>query len=221
MVRLGTDDATIVADLNDLLQLDHDALGAYQIAYDALDNPLHKEQIRRFRADHERHIAELVPLIRARGGIPLEISHLSTGVLKLGAQQAGRLGGDAGVLLSFKANERQVRDKYRRAAERWAGEEGVADVIRRAADDEQRHYMWALETLEDLGVGADTSIGKVEKAVEVGHARMADAAEGATKGAMTMADSLRRAVQKNPVGAAAIAVGVGLAAVALGTTRRR
>lgn len=221
MVRLGTDDATLVADLNDLLQLDHDAIGAYQIAFDSLDNPLHREQIRRFRADHERHIAELVPLIRAHGGTPLELSHVSTGVLKLGAQQAGRLGGDAGVLLSFKANERQVRDKYRRAAERWTGDPEVADVIRRAADDEQRHYTWALETLEDLGVGADTSIGRIEQVVEVGHARMADAAEGASKRATSVAESLRRAVKKHPVGVAAIAVGVGLAAVALGTTRRR
>jgi hypothetical protein len=219
MADSATREVLRVAELNDLLQLDHDAVGAYGIAIEALKNPSYKERLRAFRGDHERHIKELTGLIRERGGVPLELPHLPTGAFKLAVQKAGALaGGDRAVLLAFKANERQVRDKYRRCAER-ADDLVVADVLARAAEDEQKHYTWVLETLEDLGAGADSTIGKVEQAVEIGHARMADVMEGAGKGVMAAAEGVRRAARRKPLQTAL--VGVGILAVAAALTRRR
>jgi hypothetical protein len=45
-------------------------------------------------------------------------------------------------------NERQVRDKYRRSA-RAPHPADITWVLARGAEDESRHYAWALETLEE------------------------------------------------------------------------
>ena len=145
-------DIALLAELNDLLQLDHDAVQAYTLALDHLTDDLYRSSIDAFRADHQRHVGDLTRLIRSRGGTPVELPHIPTGVFKLAVQGVGVAGGDRGILLAFKANERQVRDKYRRAVA--AGHPAdVREVLRRNADDEVAHYAWVLEALDDLGAG--------------------------------------------------------------------
>jgi rubrerythrin len=200
------------------LQLDHDAIGAYGIAIRATTDESHRETLREFRADHERHIEELTRLIQDRGGKPIQAPHLPTSVFKLVVQQAGALGGETALLLAFKANERQSRDKYRRAAE-GADDLEVTDVLARAADDETRHYDWAVRALLELGVSPDSAIARVERAIEIGNARLADVIEGFETGAMALFEGVRRRAKDQPLAVALAAVGVGLVASAF--TRRR
>jgi rubrerythrin len=164
----GVDMATrqnLVGVLNDLLQLDHDAIPAYQIAIDALSSEELRNAVRRFKRDHQRHVRELSALIRAEGGTPIQSSHLSTGLLKLAMQALGAAAGDRAVLLAFRANEWESVEKYARAARRRLSAE-VAAVVRRGAQDERRHYQWAAETLQEMGAGEKTVIGRVESLME-------------------------------------------------------
>ncbi len=211
-------DAGLLAELNDLLQLDYDSVQAYTVAIERLRDSEARTTIASFREDHERHIREITEVMRTRGGEPINLPHLPTGVFKLAVQGVGAAGGDKGVLLAFKSNERQARDKYRRASNR-AHDPEVATLLRRGADDEQRHYSWVLEQLETLGVGAGTTAGRIENAFEVGHARMADAVEYAEKRAMEAGERTRRGVRRlvkdHPARAAAIAVGAGAAVVGI------
>lgn len=211
-------DVTRIATLNDLLQLDHDAVGAYGIAIHAATDETHRESLREFRADHERHIEEITRLIQDRGGKPLQAPHLPTSVFKLAVQKAGALGGQTALLLAFKANERQSRDKYRRIAEN-ADDLEVADVLARAADDEIRHYDWAVRTLLELGVSPDSKTARVERVIETGNARLADAMEGLETAAMAMFEGVRRGAKEKPLLVAIGAVGAGLIAAALGRRR--
>lgn len=208
-------DVTRIATLNDLLQLDHDAVGAYGIAIDALTVEAHRQTLRAFRADHERHIEEITRLIQDRGGKPIQAPHLPTGVFKLAVQKAGALGGQTALLLSFKANERQGRDKYRRVAESSDDLE-VADVLARAADDEVRHYDWATRTLIEMGVAPDSTTARVERVIEIGNARLADVMEGLETGAMALFEGMRRGTKAKPLVAAVAALGAGLVASTLG-----
>ena len=107
----------LVAELNDLLQLDHDAVQSYGLAIRELEHPAYRETVRRYMADHQRHVEELTGLITTHGGLPIDIPH-PTGVAKLAKQAVGGLGDDRRVLLAFRANERQARDKYVRAMEK-------------------------------------------------------------------------------------------------------
>jgi rubrerythrin len=211
-------DVRRIAMLNDLLQLDHDAVGAYGIAIHATADESHRETLREFRADHERHIEEITRLIQDRGGKPIQAPHLPTSVFKLATQKAGAFGGETALLLAFKANERQSRDKYRRAAE-GADDLEVADVLARASDDEIRHYDWAVRALLERGVSPDSATARVERAIEIGNARLADVMEGFETGAMAMFEGVRRGTKDKPLIVALAAVGVGLVAAAL--SRRR
>jgi rubrerythrin len=205
----------LVAELNDLLKLDHDAVQAYTLAISSLDNESYKETLRQFRGDHERHIDELTQLIRARGGMPIQMPHVPTGAFKLAVQAVAAMGSDRTVLAAFKANERQVRDKYRRAA-REVHTADVTTVLARAADDESRHYAWVLETLEDLGFNADSVAGQAERAFEVTHKGVADALEGAERQVLRGIESSRRALKRpgsrKGIVTALFTVGTGLVA---------
>lgn len=181
----------LVTELNDLLQLDHDAVQAYKLAIAGVEDPEHRATLTRFLGDHERHIQKLTELIEAHDGIPIHLSHIPTGPMKLAVQAAGNAGGDLQVLLAFKSNERQVRDKYRRVADRPHSPK-VKEVLERNAADEERHYTWVSQVLERMGAGEDTRIGRAENMFETAHARTADVVEGAEKGFMAGAERIRR-----------------------------
>ena len=224
--RKAVKDTVLTASLNDLLQLDIDAVQAYSLAIRQLESTVRQRAVRRYQADHKRHIADLKRLIRSYGGAPIAVSHIPTGPFKLAMQAEASLGSDRAVLLAFKANERQVRDKYRRAANRKGLSADVARVLKRAAADEERHYRWAEKSLEQLRAGRGTMLGKVAGAVEVATARTADVIEEAEKPIMAAVEATRRgmrAAAAHPLRTAAVAAavtGAAGAAVAIGKGRR-
>ena len=205
-------ESELIAELNDLLQLDYDAVQAYTVAIKNVRNEIYQQQLREFRLDHERHIDELVGLIQRLGGTAVELPHLPTGIFKLALQGVATAGGDRAILTAFKANERQARDKYRRAASAPHAPD-VHAVLQRAASDEAKHYAWALETLEDLGFDADSTSGRLENAFEVAHKGLADVVEGAERQAMRAGEDVRRALTssnpRNSLGAVLLSLGAG------------
>lgn len=225
--RNAVRDTVLTTSLNDLLQLDVDAVQAYALAIRQLQSAGRKQALRRYQADHKRHVVELKRLIRAYGGAPVAVSHIPTGPFKLAMQATGSLGGDRAVLLAFKGNERQVRDKYGRAAKRKGLPTDVARVLKRAAADEERHYRWAEKSLKQLGAGRGTAVGKVAGVVEVANARAADMVEEAQKPIMAALEATRRgarAAAAHPLRTAAVAAavtGAAGAAIALKSGRLR
>ena len=205
-------ESSLVAELNDLLRLNYDALHAYGVAIRSLRSDSYRETVTVFRADHERHIEELSQLVREYGGSPAELPHIPTGAFKLAVQAIGAAGGDRAILFAFKANERQSRDRYRSAAHRAERPE-VAAVLSRHAVDEVRHYSWAMATLDDLGAGADTISGTFERVVEIGNARMADVVESVERQALLAGDAavhgLRGRLERYPMQTALLALGAG------------
>lgn len=210
------DTADLVAELNDLLQLDHDAIAAYELAIRELDSPHLSGDLVRHLADHRRHIAELGSHIEDLGGLKMPMPHAS-GVFKLAVQAAVAAASDRTVLLAFKANELQSRDKYARAAAKEFPP-AIADTVRRAADDERRHYDWAVHSLEALGAATDDADVRATRAFAHAHARAADTIESAERGAMRLIEKGHRTVRRNPVGAAITA---GLAVLGAGVLIKR
>ena len=85
--------AEVVEGLNDLLQLDHDAIGAYRIAIEKLENSDWAMQISGYLTDHERHVRELTEAIVGLGAEPKNEPH-ATGPFKQALQSLGSVGGD-------------------------------------------------------------------------------------------------------------------------------
>jgi rubrerythrin len=182
-----------IADLNDLLKLDYDALPVYTLAIAAVRDREAKAALRAFRADHERHVRDLAALIRDLGGLPIRLPHLPTGLLKLGVQALAAPGGDRIVLLAFKSNERQSRDKYARLAEALGGTAPeAAALVRRNAEDEVRHYDWVNQTLETLGVGHGTAVGAAAGLFARFHGMNADVIESVERVGLVTIERLRR-----------------------------
>ncbi|HEX8244121.1 MAG TPA: ferritin-like domain-containing protein [Longimicrobium sp.] len=170
--------AELIAELNDLLALDHDAVQAYSLAIGRISNAEYRETLAGFRGDHQRHIERLTQLIQDRGGVPVQLPHIPTGVFKAAMQALAGLGDDRAVLLAFKTNEGQVRDKYRRHAAR-PHDPGVSAVVHGAAVDEERHYAWVEEVVERMGAGPDTLLGSAQQAAQAVQGRAADVVESA------------------------------------------
>lgn len=146
--------AEILEGLNDLLQLDHDAVGAYEIAMEKLEDRDHASQIAGFLRDHERHIRELNELIAELGGSPVNQPH-ATGPFKQALQSLGGLAGDRGLLIAFRTNELQVRTKYDSYASKAnAWPTAIKRVVDANALDEERHYRWVADALAAMGVGS-------------------------------------------------------------------
>ncbi|WP_420130291.1 DUF2383 domain-containing protein [Longimicrobium sp.] len=193
--------AEILEGLNDLLQLDHDAVGAYQIAMEKLNDRDHADQIAGFRRDHERHIRELNELIADLGGTPKNHPH-ATGPFKLALQSLGGLAGDKGVLMAFRTNELQVRSKYDSYASRAnAWPTHIKRVVDACALDEERHFRWVSDVLgKDENAALDAIDMAREKAAVAGHKldaareRVADVAGTARERVVDVAGTARERV---------------------------
>ncbi|MGH7447922.1 MAG: DUF892 family protein [Longimicrobiales bacterium] len=198
MESTQTADATLVARLNDLLQLDRDAVAAYNVALRELDSARLKADLQAHLSDHQRHIEELERHLDRVGGMKVQMPHLS-GVFKLAVQSAVAAASDRRVLLAFKANEMQTRDKYARIAAEADLPVDIRDTVRRAAEDERRHYDWAVRSLEELGANENDVDVQATRAFAQVHGRSADAIEAAERGAMNVGERARRAMRNDPV----------------------
>lgn len=182
--------AALLALLNDLLMLDHDAVQAYSIAIGRISRAEYREVLAGFRGDHQRHIDQLTELIRGRGGVPAQMPHLPTGVFKAAMQAFSTLGDDRAVLLAFKTNEGQVRDKYRRAADQPL-DPAVGAIISAAALDEEQHYAWVEQVLRKMGVDEGSLLDTAQNAAEKVQGRVIDAVEGAGRRVAEAAERMR------------------------------
>lgn len=200
--------AEILEGLNDLLQLDHDAIGAYRIAIEKLENRDWAMQISGYLTDHERHVRELTEAIGGLGGTPMNEPH-ATGPLKQALQSLGGVAGDKGVLMAWRANELQVRTKYDRYASKavfWP--DRVKALIDRNALDEERHYRWVIGVLEEMGAnvggGAEEGLanrlrenmGRLDGAREKASGALNDARARAADGLAAAAERLDRAASR-------------------------
>jgi len=132
--------AKILEELNEVLQIDIDAIGAYQAAIDALDQMEIKQQLLQFKGDHERHIVDLKVLIQRQGGDPEKRPDLKGMARKSMTKIAGLLGAEA-ILRAMLSNERATNDVYARHVAKPFPPE-MLDLLRRNYGDEQRHYSW-------------------------------------------------------------------------------
>lgn len=130
--------------LQNLIKLDHAAAEAYEAAIERLDNASYRTQLAEFKRDHERHIQELSPVVRAMGGEVPEGSSAKE-MLTEGKVALSSLGGDDSILKAMKSNENDTNTAYERAVENCPVE--ARDIIERGLADERRHCDWILAQL--------------------------------------------------------------------------
>ena len=124
--------------LNDLIQLDYDAVQAYKQAIEKIDDVAARTDLESFQADPERHIADLSQAVRMMGGEPEKVGRDLKGVLLEGLTALRSVTGTLGALRAMRMNEKLTNRSYERALE--VKQLGTArDVVLRNREDERRH----------------------------------------------------------------------------------
>lgn len=141
-----TDTKQIISELSDLIELDYDAIAAYQAAIERLDDASYKQKFTEFLADHERHVEELGTAVREAGGNPPTKGDAME-ILTKGKVVLAGLIGDETILKAMRINEGVTNTKYETAAD-TGYPENIQELLTRGLADERRHKEWLAVTLE-------------------------------------------------------------------------
>jgi uncharacterized protein (TIGR02284 family) len=128
----------IVEILNELVQLDYDAMQAYEHAIDRVEDDEVADDLEAFLADHQRHVDDLAQLVRELGGEPIEPHRDLKGLLLEGLTALRSATGTKGVLAAMRTAEKLMHRTYTRTLAQPLPSHVCAVVAVHAAD-EQRH----------------------------------------------------------------------------------
>lgn len=140
--------------LNDLIQLDFDAIEAYQAAIERLESADCRQHMETFMRDHERHTANLSEQVRLLGGTPKTKGDFMA-MLTKGKVVIGQLAEDKGILMAMNANEAVTNKTYEKVLAELGGHPAAEAVVRGNLADERRHKAWIEQKLELLEHGDD------------------------------------------------------------------
>jgi uncharacterized protein (TIGR02284 family) len=128
----------VIKTLNELIQLDFDASRTYEQAIERVQDPMIREDLELFRADHERHIVELTSAVEDLGGEVEEVSRDVKGVLLEGVTRLRSATGTLGALRAMRLNEKLSNRAYGHAADKDLPA-AAHEIITRGLEDERRH----------------------------------------------------------------------------------
>ena len=142
-------DDEIVNALNDLIELDHNAIGGYNSAINGLEgHPDIMNTFKGFRADHERHVQELSPFVQQYGGKPAKHPG-AMGLLQKGWTEISKLGGADAILSAMVSNEQTAVNTYEKGVTK-AFPPDVLKAVERGVSDERRHLSYCQAQYERL-----------------------------------------------------------------------
>lgn len=142
-------DDEIVNALNDLIELDHNAIGGYDSAIKGLkDQPEIRGTFETFRADHQRHVEELSPFVRQYGGEPAKRPG-AMGLLQKGWTEMSKVGGADAIVSAMVSNEETAVNTYEKGVTKAFPAE-ILRVVERGVADERRHLAYCRAQYERL-----------------------------------------------------------------------
>lgn len=140
------DTKEILSELNSLIQLDVDAIHAYEQAIKNIDVESVKMRLTEFRQDHERHVTELSSEVRKLGGTPPSHKRDAKGFVIQGMTAIRSMTGTEGALKAMQTNEKLTTRNYGQAVSKPFPPD-VMTILQRNAADERRHLEYIEETL--------------------------------------------------------------------------
>lgn len=149
MATLIGNEVSFVETLMDLVELDFDAVAAYEAAVNRLNDPVVKDQLGQFMSDHQRHIQELSVIVRELGQVPPTSSDVKA-VLTQGKVVIGGLVGDKGILSAMRSNEDDTNQAYEQALKRNDILPRAEGILKQNLADERRHRAWIEERLSRM-----------------------------------------------------------------------
>lgn len=140
VTNVGTQDSFAAA-VKELLELDYDAIEAYEAAIARLSNAEYKSKLQEFCEDHKRHVRELQYLLFDRG-VEAPTGPSNKSLLTKGKVVLANLLGDDAVLAAMLTNEQDTNTAYERMNQRNDKWEEAASVLEDGLRDERKHKSW-------------------------------------------------------------------------------
>lgn len=127
--------------LSNLMQLEHDAIAAYETTIELLSDADSRRMIGNFLDDHRQHVAALREHSTANG-IALPEGGDMKQFLTTGKVTLAALGGDDMILRAMKTNEDDTVQAYQQAVDNRLSDGDLRTTFEKALSDERRHREW-------------------------------------------------------------------------------
>lgn len=132
--------------LNDLIQLDVDAVQAYDHAIKNVEYDDIRKRFSEFQDDHRAHIRNLAEMVQKLGGTPVKLEPSIKGYLLEGLTALRSATGTKAALEAMRTNEKLTNKKYEEAVGQDFAEE-VTKLLRINLAQEQQHLAYIEEIL--------------------------------------------------------------------------
>lgn len=145
--RVGLEPDFMTA-IKDLIELDYDAIAAYDAAIDRLDKEGFRKAFRDFRKDHEKHIEGLSAFLKSKEEVP-PTGPSAKSYLTQGKVILANLMGDLTILKAMRTNEIDTTTAYERINIHKGIPKEIRGILKQGLEDERRHLAWLEETFEE------------------------------------------------------------------------
>ena len=130
--------------LQELVELDFDAVEAYEAAIERLDSDSYKKKLNEFKSDHERHIKELNAVLRTHKIKTVDGPSAKKWLTK-GKVVLANLIGDRTILAAMLSNELDTNKAYEKVNQHEGKWDDAVDALKKGYADEQKHKKWLEE----------------------------------------------------------------------------
>lgn len=141
MVTMVGSQASFSDAVKELIELDFDAIEAYNCAIKAMKNSAFKEKLEAFKADHERHVHAFSNLLK-KHKIAAPAGPSSKQWLTKGKVVMAELVGEVVILKAMNSNETDTNLAYETMCKREDVWEDAKDLLFVGRKDELRHKQW-------------------------------------------------------------------------------
>lgn len=138
----------IISELSKLVQLDVDAIVAYNEALKKIEDLEVQAKIAEFRGDHYKHVDDLSEAITKLGGKPPKEEKDLKGYLIKGFTSLRSITGTTGSLKAMHTNEKLTNSIYEKTlcSIEWPAD--LKSLIQKNFQDEQKHLKYIEQILE-------------------------------------------------------------------------
>lgn len=131
--------------IQNLVELDYDAIEAYNMAINKLENMEFKGKLETFKKDHERHVKEFSDLLR-KHNVKVPAGPDIKQWLTKGKVVIGTLLGDNAILSAMISNEYDTNAAYENLNNRDDIWEDAKEILKQGLKDERTHKAWLEST---------------------------------------------------------------------------
>jgi rubrerythrin len=147
MVTMVGTQKNFIEAIKELVELEYDAISAYETAFKNLENPEYKKKFDEFKSDHQRHIKELSNFLLVNNEECPSGPDTLKKLLVNGKVELASLFGDQNILNAVLSNEEDTNIAYERINQRlgeYSDEKGgkISEIIARGLSDEKKHKSW-------------------------------------------------------------------------------